>query len=96
MKNSENQDISKSIKQLMTYKGRIAGIYLENLTRIFNQLNPEFNFTGRKNKSNSRNYDASDEINALFNTVMLFWNQRFENLSIQLVWIILLDSRMNV
>ncbi len=67
MKNSENQDISKSIKQLMTYEGRIVGIYLDNLTRIFNQLNPEFQFTGRKNKSNSRNYNASDEINALLN-----------------------------
>ncbi|MDH3278844.1 MAG: CRISPR-associated endonuclease Cas1 [Nitrosopumilus sp.] len=67
MKNSEKQDISKSIKQLMTYEGRIAGIYLENLTTIFNQLYPEFNFTGRKNKSNSRNYNASDEINALLN-----------------------------
>ena len=67
MKNSENQDISKSIKQLMTYEGRIAGIYLENLTRIFHELYPEFNFTGRKNKSNSRNYNASDEINALLN-----------------------------
>ena len=67
MKNSENQDISKSIKQLMTYEGRIAGIYHDNLTAIFNQLNPEFNFTGRKNKSNSRNYNASDEINALLN-----------------------------
>ena len=67
IKNSENQDISKSIKQLMTYEGRIAGIYLEHLTKIFNELTPEFNFTGRKNKSNSRNYNASDEINALLN-----------------------------
>ena len=67
MKNNEKQDVSKSIKQLMTYEGRIAGIYHDNLTRIFNQLNPEFNFTGRKNKSNSRNYNASDEINALLN-----------------------------
>ena len=67
MKNSEKQDISKSIKQLMTYEGRIAGIYHENLTRIFSQLNSEFDFTGRKNKSNSRNYNASDEINALLN-----------------------------
>ena len=67
MKNSEKQDISKSIRQLMTYEGRIAGIYHDNLTTIFNQLNPEFNFTGRKNKSNSRNYNASDEINALLN-----------------------------
>jgi CRISPR-associated protein Cas1 len=67
MKNSEKQDVSKSIKQLMTYEGRIAGIYLENLAAIFNQLNPEFHFTGRKSKSNSRNYNASDEINALLN-----------------------------
>jgi CRISPR-associated protein Cas1 len=67
MKNSENQDISKSIKQLMTYEGRIAGIYLDNLTSIFNQMYPEFHFTGRKNKTNSRNYNASDEINALLN-----------------------------
>jgi len=67
MKNSEKQDISKSIKQLMTYEGRIAGIYHDNLTAIFNQLYPEFNFTGRKNKSNSRNYNASDEINTLLN-----------------------------
>ena len=59
---------SKEIySDLMTYEGRIAGIYLENLTAIFNQLNPEFNFTGRKNKANSRNYNASDEINALLN-----------------------------
>ena len=67
MKNSKKQDILKSIKQLMTYEGRIAGIYHDNLTVIFNQLYPEFNFTGRKNKSNSRNYNASDEINALLN-----------------------------
>ena len=67
MKNSKKQDISKSIKQLMTYEGRIAGIYHDNLTRIFDGLYPEFNFTGRKNKSNSRNYNASDEINALLN-----------------------------
>lgn len=67
MKNNEKQDISKSIKRLMTYEGRIARIYHDNLTAIFNQLNPELNFTGRKNKSNSRNCNASDEINALLN-----------------------------
>ena len=67
MKNSKKQEISKSIKQLMTYEGRIAGIYHDNLTTIFHELYPEFNFTGRKNKSNSRNYNASDEINALLN-----------------------------
>jgi len=51
----------------MTYEGRIAGIYLENLATIFHKLSPEFHFTGRKNKTNSRNYNASDEINALLN-----------------------------
>ncbi|MDH3765393.1 MAG: CRISPR-associated endonuclease Cas1 [Nitrosopumilus sp.] len=48
-------------------EGRITEIYHDNLTRIFNQLNLEFNFTGRKNKSNSRNHNGSDEINALLN-----------------------------
>jgi len=51
----------------MTYEGRIAGTYHDHLVKIFNHLYPEFNFTGRKNKSNSRNYNASDEINALLN-----------------------------
>ena len=51
----------------MTYEGRIAGIYHDNLIKIFNQLYPKFNFTGRKNKANSRNCNASDEINALLN-----------------------------
>ena len=51
----------------MTYKERIAGIYLDNLKTICNHLSPEFHFTGRKNKKNSRNYNASDEINALLN-----------------------------
>ena len=37
------------------------------MTAITHQLNPEFNFTERKNKSHSRNYNASDEINALLN-----------------------------
>ena len=36
MKNSENQNIAKSIKQLMTYEGRIAGIYLSKIAGIFN------------------------------------------------------------
>ena len=67
MKNSKKQDITKSIKQLMTYEGRIAGIYHDHLVKIFNKLYPEFNFTGRKNKTSSRNYNASDEINALLN-----------------------------
>ena len=59
-KNLEKQDISKSIRQLMTYEGRIAESYLKIMIDIFNKLNPEFHFTGRKDKANSRNYNASD------------------------------------
>jgi len=60
-------DVSKLLKKLMTYEGRIAEIYTANMTGIFNHLYKEFHFTGRKDKSNSRNYNASDEINALLN-----------------------------
>ena len=66
-KDLEKQGISKSIRQLMTYEGRIAESYLGKMVEIFNNLNPEFHFTGRKDKTNSRNYNASDEINALLN-----------------------------
>ena len=66
-KNLEKQGISKSIRQLMTYEGQIAESYLGVMVEIFNKLNPEFHFTGRKDKTNSRNYNASDEINALLN-----------------------------
>jgi CRISPR-associated protein Cas1 len=66
-KNLEKQGISKSIRQLMTHEGQIAESYLGIMVEIFNKLNPEFHFTGRKDKANSRNYNASDEINALLN-----------------------------
>ena len=52
---------------LMTYEGRIAGIYFEQMSKIINEIVPEFGFSVRKNKAMSRNYNASDEINALFN-----------------------------
>ena len=52
---------------LMTYEGRIAQIYFEQLSQIINGIAPEFGFDMRKNKSISRNYNASDEVNALFN-----------------------------
>ena len=45
----------------------MQAIYYDNLTVVFNQLNPDFNFTGRKNMTNSRNYNTSDKINALLN-----------------------------
>ncbi|MDH5431747.1 MAG: CRISPR-associated endonuclease Cas1 [Nitrosopumilus sp.] len=58
---------SNQIKKLMTYEGRIAEVCLSQITSIYNELYPEFHFTGRKDKTNSRNYNASDEINALLN-----------------------------
>jgi len=59
---------SKEIySDLMTYEGRIAGIYFEQISKIINEIVPEFGFNVRKSKENSRNYNASDEVNALFN-----------------------------
>lgn len=55
------------INDLRTYEGGIAYIYWDALTKIFNELYPEFNFVGRRNKSYSWNMNASDEINALLN-----------------------------
>jgi hypothetical protein len=60
----------------MTYEGKISEISMNNLTRIFNQLYKEFHFTGRKDKSNSRNYDTY-EINSLLNYGFVYRNQRF-------------------
>ena len=51
----------------MTYEGRIAQVYFDALGTIFRQIAPEFNFQARKVRENARNYNASDEINALFN-----------------------------
>ncbi len=62
-KNLKNQ----YIKTLMTLEGRIAAVYWNELTKIFEKLCTDFSFDGRKNKINSRNYNASDEINALLN-----------------------------
>ena len=58
---------SKSINSLMTFEGRVASVYFEQLTKICNFLQPQFKFKVRKGKENSRNYNASDEINALLN-----------------------------
>ena len=59
--------ILQQFKYLMTHEGRIAESYWRELEKIFSHLHYEFNFKGRKNKSNSRNYNASDEINASLN-----------------------------
>jgi len=51
----------------MTYEGRIAVVYFEQISKIIQEGAPEFGFDGRKNKAMSRNYNASDEVNALLN-----------------------------
>jgi CRISPR-associated protein Cas1 len=56
-----------SMNGLMMYEGRVATYYWEVLAKIFNELNPEFHFRSRKNKSYSWNMNASDEVNALLN-----------------------------
>ena len=61
------QQKTKDLNKLLMCEGRIAGLYWDNLKKIFNKLAPEFNYQGRKNKSYSWNMNASDEINALLN-----------------------------
>ena len=56
-----------NINSLMTYEGRIASAYWTELSKIFNQLAPDFNFQSRKNLSYSWNMNASDPVNALLN-----------------------------
>lgn len=62
-----SSNVSDLLKRLMNYEGKFANVYLDEISRIFSYVVPEFSFNGRKNKSHSRNYNASDEINALFN-----------------------------
>lgn len=67
---SDKKDVDPGIydiNKLMMLEGRIAMMYWDNLSLIFNRLYPEFNFKSRKNKSYSWNNNASDEINALLN-----------------------------
>ena len=66
--NKEIQRIDyDNINSLMMYEGRIASAYWSCLSRIFNDLAPDFHFETRKNLSYSWNMNASDEINALLN-----------------------------
>ncbi|MGC8726369.1 MAG: CRISPR-associated endonuclease Cas1, partial [Thermoplasmata archaeon] len=51
----------------MMYEGRIASAYWNELSKIFNQLAPDFRFETRKNLSYSWNMNASDPVNALLN-----------------------------
>ena len=63
LKDAEN----RSTKRLLEFEGRIAIIYLAQLSKIFHKLYPEFHFEGRKGKRSSWNTNAPDEINALLN-----------------------------
>ena len=56
-----------NINSFMMYEGRIASAYWTELSKIFNQLAPDFNFQSRKNLSYSWNMNASDPVNALLN-----------------------------
>ena len=63
----KNDSISGKLSTLMNYEGRIALVYLDQFRKIVSKLAPEFNFTGRMNKSYSWNMNSADEINALLN-----------------------------
>ena len=55
------------INKVMVYEAKAAKIYWDTPVEVFNAHYPSINFNGRRNKSNSWNSNASDEINALFN-----------------------------
>ncbi|CAJ35533.1 CRISPR-associated endonuclease Cas1 [Methanocella arvoryzae] len=62
-----NKKEQHDINKIMVYEAKTAKAYWDRLTKVFNKLYPDFRFTGRRNKSNSWNMNASDEINALLN-----------------------------
>ncbi len=66
-KNYNTINLKKELNLIMTFEGRIADYYWKELSKIFNELYPEFNFKSRKNKSYSWNMNASDYVNALLN-----------------------------
>lgn len=69
-KQAYSQHIKKNsgdIPRLLKYEGRVAFLYWEQLTKIFNNLYPSFDFQSRGNKQSPHNMNASDEINAQLN-----------------------------
>ena len=62
-----NPQSKEIFSDLMTTEGRIAQVYFEQIGKVIHDIVPEFGFDVRKNKAISRNYNASDEVNALFN-----------------------------
>jgi len=67
MKKERKQSESALKNEIMMYEGRIASAYWNELSKIFNQLAPDFRFEARKNLSYSWNMNASDPVNALLN-----------------------------
>ncbi len=65
--NEKNKINSLTINDIMMYEGRIASSYWSSLSKILNELSPDFHFETRKNLSYSWNMNASDEVNALLN-----------------------------
>ena len=63
----QQKEVSFFLKRLMNYEGKVATAYLDEISKIFSHVCPEFHYLGRKNKSSNRNMNAANEINALFN-----------------------------
>ena len=64
---SDNDNFKKELNRIMTFEGGVADYYWKQLSKVFNELYPEFNFKSRKNKSYSWNMNASDYVNSLLN-----------------------------
>src|SRR5581483_5637444 len=58
---------NKAVINVMGHEAVVASFYWDKLARIFNKLSPEFRFKNRPNKTNQRNMNAADEVNALLN-----------------------------
>lgn len=57
----------KTVHDVMGREAVVASFYWDKMTKIFNKLYPEFRFKNRSNKTNQRNMNAADEVNALLN-----------------------------
>lgn len=64
---SKGKQKTSFLNNLMTFEGRIAVVYFENISKIISKISPKFNFQSRRHDSNNWNMNAADEINALLN-----------------------------
>jgi len=55
------------LPNLLTHEGRVAQVYFDAIGTVFAKVGSQFHYTTRKGKENYRNYNASDEVNALLN-----------------------------